>query len=104
MNTIGVRELARNASRVVENVARSKEPALVTRHGRPTVAVVPIDQDELEDWILANAPEFVEGMKEAQRELLAGRTHSLEEVMAEIEDEHTAAKPAKKPSSSHRRR
>lgn len=96
MNTLGIRELARNTSRVIEDVARSKEPALVTRHGRPMVAVVPIDQDELEDWILANAPEFVEGMKEAERELLEGRTYSLEEVMAEIEDEQAARKPLKK--------
>jgi prevent-host-death family protein len=96
MNTIGIRELARNTSRVIEDVERSKKPALVTRHGRPAVAVVPIDQDELEDWILANAPEFVQGMKEAERELLEGRTFSLDEVMAEIEGDGATKAKAKR--------
>jgi prevent-host-death family protein len=97
VNTIGIRDLARNTSRVIEEVERSNEPALVTRHGRPAVAVVPIDHDELEDWILANAPEFVSGMRQAERDIAAGKLHRLHDVMAEIEREA-------QPRSSHARR
>lgn len=40
--------------------------------------------DEEEDWLLANLPEFVEGMAAADAELAAGRTRSLEEVFARL--------------------
>lgn len=83
---IGIRELARNASKVVEQVKRSRRPTLITRHGRPVAALVPVDEEELEDWILANAPEFVASMHEADREIEEGRSGvPLEEVLKEFQ-------------------
>lgn len=78
MPTVSMRDLARRASEVVEDVVRSGRPALVTRRGHPVAAVVPIAEDELEDWILAHAPEFVEGRRQADEELAHGQTASLE--------------------------
>lgn len=79
MATVNVRELARNTSKVIDDVSKRHRPTLVTRAGRPVAAVVPIDSDALEDWILANAPEFVEGMRLADEELRAGNTAWLDE-------------------------
>lgn len=74
MGIVGIRELANNASAVVDEVARSGRPALVTRHGKPVAAVVPVDEDDLLDWVLDNAPEYVRSMQEADEDLAAGRT------------------------------
>src|SRR6266542_3077568 len=63
MAAVNVRGLARNTSKVIDDVERRKRPAIITRGGRPVAAVVPIDSEALEDWILANAPEFVEGVE-----------------------------------------
>lgn len=82
MGVVNIRELARRTSEVVDAVASTKRPALVTRRGRPVAAVIPIDGAALEDWILANAPEFVEGMRRADRELRAGKTVSLDALLA----------------------
>ena len=38
---------------MVDEVERSGHPALVTRNGKPVAALVRIDQDKLEDWLLA---------------------------------------------------
>jgi len=70
--TVNVRELARNTSKVIDDVSKRHRPTLVTRGGRPVAAVVPINADALEDWILANSPEFVDGMRLADEDLKRG--------------------------------
>lgn len=40
--TIGIRALARGVSGVVNEVAASGLPVVVTKHGRPIAAIVPI--------------------------------------------------------------
>lgn len=84
MAAVNVRELARNTSKVIRDVARRKRPTIVTRGGRPVAAVVPIDADALEDWILANAPEFVQGMRKADKELRLGQTVGMDEAFASL--------------------
>ncbi len=82
MAVVNMRELARSTSRVVDSVHRSGKAALVTRGGRPVVAMIPIDEGALEDWILANSPGFVAGLREADADLRNGRTISLDEFLA----------------------
>jgi PHD/YefM family antitoxin component YafN of YafNO toxin-antitoxin module len=85
VSTIGVRELARHASSIVNGIEQSKEPALITRRGRPVVYMLPVDSVEFEDFVLTNAPLFIEGMADADRELAASETASLADVRAELE-------------------
>jgi prevent-host-death family protein len=84
MAAVNVRELARNTSKVIGDVARRKRPTIITRAGRPVAAVVPIDADALEDWILANSPEFVQGMRKADKELRLGQTVGMDEAFASL--------------------
>ena len=72
MATVSMRDLARRASEVVEEVTRSGRPALVTRHGRPVAALLRVREEDFEDFILANAPEFVESMREADEDAAQG--------------------------------
>ena len=53
MSLVSIRDLSRNPSAVVDEVERSGRPALVTRNGKPIAALVRIDQDKLEDWLLS---------------------------------------------------
>ena len=84
MSTIGIRDLARHASQVVEEVERTGKPTLVTRRGRPAVAIVPVAIGDLEDFILATAPEYVEGRRPADEEMRTGKTRSLASLRAEL--------------------
>ncbi|MGH2831877.1 MAG: type II toxin-antitoxin system Phd/YefM family antitoxin [Solirubrobacteraceae bacterium] len=85
MGTIGIRELARHASSIISDIEQNKEPALITRRGRPVVYMLPVDSEEFEDFVLTHAPQFVEGMADADAELAAGETASLTDVRAELE-------------------
>lgn len=87
MSTVSIRDLANNASAVVDEVATSGRPAVVTKHGKPVAAVVPIDQEALEDWVLANGPEFVANMAEADEEIAGGvRGKPLRQVLDELDE------------------
>jgi prevent-host-death family protein len=85
MGTVGVRELAHSASKIVGEVGRSGRPVVVTVHGRPVAVLVPFDESDLEDYVLAHAPEFVQGRIEAERNLAAGKTEPLSRVVAELD-------------------
>lgn len=90
MERVGIRDLQRRSSEIVSEVERSRRPTLVTRYGRPAAVILPVDDDALEDYILANAPEFVAGMNEAEEDLSAERTRPAADVIAEIDAEEKA--------------
>lgn len=98
---IGIRALARQASQIVEQVESTGRPALITSHGKPVAALIPIDESELEDWILDNAPEFVRARQQADAEIARGeRGRPLNEVVAEIEAEDVSKKPRRRRAST----
>lgn len=80
MPAITIRALADGASRVVREVQESGRPAVITNRGRPVAAIVPLTTEQLEDWVLANLPEFTESMMEADEDLRSGLTTSLEDA------------------------
>ena len=82
MPIVNMRELARSTSKVVGRVSRSKKQTFVTRSGHPIAVLMPIDEAALEDWVLANAPEFVESMREGDLDAKGGRTVTLAEYSA----------------------
>lgn len=84
MPTISIRDLARRPSRVVADVVSSGRPAIITRRGKPVGALIAIDNDELEDFVLANAPEYAASIRDADADLAAGRTQPLSDVMDQI--------------------
>ena len=85
MSTISIRDLGRRPSQVVDEVIRTGRPAIITRYGRPVTAMVALDPDELEDYVLAQAPEFARSMREADADLRAGHARPATEVFAEID-------------------
>jgi prevent-host-death family protein len=80
MPSVGIRKLGRSLSAVVREIRETGEPVVVTDRGRPVVLMVPIDEEQLEDFVLANAPAFATGMQSAEDDLASGQTQSLEET------------------------
>ena len=84
MGTIGIRELSRNASQVIDQVSSTGSPMIVTKHGRPVAAVIAVDPDALEDFVLAAAPEYIAARRVADADLAAGRTRPAAAVLDQI--------------------
>ena len=91
MAVVNMRELARSTSRVVDSVHRSGRATLVTRGGRPVVAMIPIDEGALEDWVLAHSPAVVASLRTADADFRAGRSMSLDEFLARNPPRRTAS-------------
>jgi prevent-host-death family protein len=89
MSTVSIRDLQRNTSGVVADVAESKHTALVTRHGEPVAALVPIDAQDLEDYLLSKVPSFAEDMAAADQALAARQTRSAADVFADLNAQDT---------------
>lgn len=106
MATINVRTLSHRTGDVLNDVAETGRPAIVTSGGRPVAALVPLPPEVLEDWALANVPEFVADMDRAEREVRSGRRgQSVADVFAELDAEPTpAAKKASATPAPPRRR
>ena len=83
---VGIRELGRNPSKIIARLVETREPVIVTDRGRPVAVLVPIDEREVEDFILTHAQEFVHDREEAEQSLAAGRTRALPDVLAELND------------------
>lgn len=45
MKTMGIFETKNRLSEVCEGVARSREPLVITRHGKPLVRIVPLEAE-----------------------------------------------------------
>lgn len=79
MATVNVRELARNTSKVIDDATKRKKPTIVTRAGKPVAAVFPLNSEAMEDWIIANSPDIIEGVRLADEEMKRGETSWLDE-------------------------
>ncbi len=85
MPTFSIRDLARRSSRIVDDVVSSGRPAIITRRGKPVSAMIAINPDALEDFVLANAPGYPAAMRAADADVKQGRVRSAAEVFGELE-------------------
>ena len=66
MKFLTLRELKINPSRVFDRLA--KEDLVVTRHGKPAAALVYLDEELLDDFILAHHPTLIREVEAARSE------------------------------------
>jgi prevent-host-death family protein len=76
VSVVSIRDLSRNPSAVVDEVERSGKPALVTRNGKPIAALVRINPEALEDWLLSTVadPPIGVSLEESPEALRAAAT------------------------------
>ena len=77
MAEIGVKELKATASAVLDEV-EGGTAFVVTKRGRPTAVLLPIE--EAEDLVLANTDAYVRMRKDARVAYAKGRATSLESL------------------------
>jgi len=90
MPVVGIRQLARNASAIIRDVSKTGKPTVVTDRGKPVGVIYPFDEEDLEDYILANSPELAKRLERADRDIAEGKTITLEELLTRFGSEGTA--------------
>jgi len=86
VNKVGIRDLGRNPSEVIARVVKSHGSVIITSRGRPVAVLVPVDEAEVEDFILTHAEQYVRARRLTDAGLPLGRTHALSDVLAELDD------------------
>jgi prevent-host-death family protein len=104
MPFVNIRELARETSRVVSEVASSGRPAIITRAGKPVATLLPIDAEDLEVWVLANDPELVKSYAQAERDFAAGRSISLDRYLEEEKKKRETARNRRRSAAGRTKR
>jgi prevent-host-death family protein len=80
--TAPVREFRRNLSQLLSDVADPREHVLVSRHGRPAAALVPVDEYEAleESAEILSDPDALSALDAGLAELERGVTVSLDDL------------------------
>jgi len=76
MKTELVTTLKRQATRVLSDVNKTREPVLITEHGRPSAYLIDVESYEL----MQNRMKILEGIARGERAILENRTFSQEEA------------------------
>ena len=85
---VSISRLSGRASQVIREVAETGKVTFVTRRGQPVAVIAPVDSDradDLLDHVLADTPEYVASMHQADEDLAAGRTNSLADAMTDMD-------------------
>ncbi len=72
MKTELVTTLKRQATKILAELHKSKEPILITEHGQPSAYLVDVDDDEL----MQARMRLLEGLSRGERAIYEGRTLS----------------------------
>jgi prevent-host-death family protein len=74
MRFINTVTLKNDTNKVIRMVVSSQEPAIVTQHGHPAVAIVPIGETDL---VLKHEKAYIKAIGQGLRDIEKGRTISL---------------------------
>ena len=84
MKFVNVRELKNKTSSVLHYTENGRD-VIVTLKGKPFVVIHHLRQEDVEDYILANAPGFKKKLQMAYEEYLAGETTNIDELIKKAE-------------------
>ena len=72
---VNTAELKRDTNHVLRKIVR--EPAIITRHGHPCAALIPICEKEMEEFFWEFSPKIQRKIKKGHKEMREGKGISL---------------------------
>lgn len=85
MKTVGIRELKNRLSHYLIE-ADEEGAVIVTHHGVPRAAIVPLSPDELEDFIIVHSPRIRRMVRRGAAEIAMGKYVTLDQLLEETPD------------------
>ena len=82
MKFVTIREMKINGSKLIEGL--KGEDAVITKHGKPVAVVVPIDEDSIEEFIIAHNPRLLAELSRAYAEYHEKGGTGLDTVKKEL--------------------
>lgn len=86
--TVSVSRLSGHASQVIREAGETGKATFVAKRCRPVAVIARANAagaDDPSDHVLANAPEYVASMCQADEDLAAGHTSSMADAVADLD-------------------
>ncbi|GEM_PF-4342844 len=77
MEFIGVKELSQNTSALINQ----KDWVVITKNGKPVKLMLDINEEDLEDFILAKKLKIEEELEDAMEDLRKGKLKTLKQML-----------------------
>ncbi|MFZ2053407.1 MAG: type II toxin-antitoxin system prevent-host-death family antitoxin [Candidatus Aminicenantales bacterium] len=74
-------ELKNKTNKLLREVMKGN-PLIITYRGRPAASILPLSEDDLEDFIIEHSPAIRKRISQAEKDLRAGRVISLDEYLS----------------------
>ncbi|MHC5057403.1 MAG: type II toxin-antitoxin system Phd/YefM family antitoxin [Planctomycetota bacterium] len=94
MKFVALRELKIHPSKVLDRLRR--HDVVVTRNGKPAAALVPLDEDTLDEFIIAHHPTLLPEVEAARAEFEKKGGVSHDEMKALVEGKKGKARPKRR--------
>jgi len=76
-------ELKNKTNKILRDVTKGNH-VIITYRGKPAAALIPLTEDDLEDFILENSPKIKKMLAEAEKDVQAGKVFSLHDYLEKI--------------------
>jgi antitoxin (DNA-binding transcriptional repressor) of toxin-antitoxin stability system len=83
---VGIREFRDQAAVLLKAVREKEEAFVLTYHGKPFGIVLPLREEDLEDFVLARHPAYQVEWEAAREEIHRGEYTTLEQLCARLEE------------------
>jgi len=74
-------ELKNKTNELLREVMKGN-PLIITYRGKPAASILPLCEDDLEDFIIEHSPSIRKKISQAERDLREGRVISLDEYLS----------------------
>lgn len=74
-------ELKNRTNKLLREVMKGN-PLIITYRGKPAASILPLTEDDLEDFIIENSPAIQKKIKKAEEDIRAGKIVSLDEYLS----------------------
>jgi prevent-host-death family protein len=74
-------ELKNRTNKLLREVMKGN-PLIITYRGKPAASILPLTEDELEDFIIENSPAIQRKIKKAEEDIRTGKVVSLDDYLS----------------------
>ncbi|MCL4468161.1 MAG: type II toxin-antitoxin system prevent-host-death family antitoxin [Deltaproteobacteria bacterium] len=80
MRIVNTVELKNKTNKLLHEVIKG-EPIIITYRGKPSASIMPLTEDDIEDFIIENSPSIRKKIRKAEADIEANRVVSLDEYL-----------------------
>jgi prevent-host-death family protein len=77
-------DLKNKTNKLLREVMKGN-PLIITYRGKPAASMLPLNESDLEDFIIENSPSIRRKIAKAEEDVKAGRVVSLDDYLSSLE-------------------